>query len=189
MSVGYSNSISGAKCAISRLAFARPKNKFGGAMCGYSAPQISGGGDRTFTDFISTRRWVNSAYGVKEVCASQRQPITPFRAATHAGDPLSRQNYACHGTFQSPQNFPGVYGFRTSLGNQQFSCQPSVVYTPQQLNSTVPASACNVKYVYNGSDYVLYKINSTMLRDFYPLTDGGNSSNPTQSVMRRLALY
>ena len=82
--------------------------------------------------------------------------ITPFRAVNNAGDVLSRQNFSCGGTCQSFQSRPGLSGLRHRFGSNTDSCIPSAVYSSLQLNSVVPASACNVKFVYDGSDYTTY---------------------------------
>lgn len=71
---------------------------------------------------------------------------TPFRLATNAGDPLSRKHYSCGGT-SAQGNRPSVYGIKRLYGNIKNNCD----------NTGIEGTNCNVKYVYDSSDYIRYK--------------------------------
>ena len=70
-----------------------------------------------------------------------------FRSVNNAGDPLSRVNYSCGGANMVTSR-PGVLRF-TSTGGL-----PSTVDCD---GSGVPPSTCNVKYVYDSSDFTRFK--------------------------------
>ena len=111
---------------------------------------------------------------------------TPYRAVNNAGDLLSRKNYSCGGTCQSVQSRPNVRGIKGHLGSVQNSCRPSDWYNSLQMLRDVPASACNVKFVYDSSDYVTYLKQKAILSNYNDLTYGGNSSSTSQSAMRAI---
>ena len=81
---------------------------------------------------------------------------TPFRAVNNAGDILSRENFSCGGSCQTFQSRPGLRGLRTHFGSVSVSCTPSATYNSLQQIKNIPAAACNVKYVYDSSDYITY---------------------------------
>jgi hypothetical protein len=115
--------------------------------------------------------------------------ITPFRAVNNAGDVLSRQNYSCGGTCQSFQSRPGLSGLRHRFGSNTDSCIPSALYSGLQLNPVVPASACNVKFVYDGSDYTTYLRQKAMNKTYNDRSFGGNDYSTSQVAMRHSKRY
>ena len=119
-----------------------------------------------------------------------KKPITtPFRAVNNAGDLLSRLNYSCGGSCQSFQSRPGLRGLRNHFGAVQDTCIPSATYSNLQLLSNIPASACNVKYVYDSSDYVTYLKQKAVNKNYNDLTYGGDQSNTSQSAIRAIRRY
>jgi hypothetical protein len=77
---------------------------------------------------------------------NSNRKIGTFRATMNAGDLLSRENYSCKG----PNPLQSLF-FRSS----------SVVGTdnvPNKCdNSGIPPSSCNVKFVYDSSDFIRFR--------------------------------
>ena len=114
---------------------------------------------------------------------------TPFRAVNNAGDLLSRENYSCGGTCQTPQSRPGLHGLSTHFGSISNSCTPSATYNSLQQIKDIPAAACNVKFVYDSSDYVTYLKQKAIVKNYNDLTYGGDDSNSSQSAQRAIRRY
>jgi hypothetical protein len=114
---------------------------------------------------------------------------TPFRAVNNAGDLLSRENYSCGGTCQTFQSRPGLRGLRGHFGAIQNTCVPSAVYSSIQLLADVPAAACNVKYVYDSSDYIKYLKQKAVNKNYNDLTYGGDQYKTSQSAQRAIRRY
>jgi hypothetical protein len=103
---------------------------------------------------------------------------TPFRKVMNAGDVFSRLNYSCGGSCQTPQSIPGIASIRNSIGAIQDQCD----------RSFVPPSSCNVKYVYDSSDYTRYLKQNATLKNYNDLSFGGDQNNAsfqTVQAMRR----
>lgn len=103
-----------------------------------------------------------------------------FRVVNNAGDPLSRKNYSCGGPNMITSR-PGVMILTTKDGGQDKSnCD----------GSGVPPSTCNVKYVYDSSEFTKYKKLTAKNRGYrYPGSDytyGGANNGTTQSVINRV---
>jgi hypothetical protein len=102
---------------------------------------------------------------------------------------LSRENYSCGGSCQSFQSRPGLKGLKTRFGSVSVSCTPSAAYSTLQLNKDIPAAACNVKYVYDSSDYVTYLKQRAINKNYNDLSFGGDQSNASQSAQRAIRRY
>lgn len=102
---------------------------------------------RNYEDFVNLRLALRQSWNTKykSQLGNNSLRITPFRAVTNSGDLLSRQNYSCGGS-SSIQSRPNVFGIKGHLGAILNNCD----------NSGVESSNCNVKYVYDSSDYVKY---------------------------------
>ena len=135
----------------------------------------------TLRDAWNTTRTTGSAY--------PKRIITPFRAVNNAGDLLSRANYSCGGSCQTPQSRPGLNGLRHRFGSTSTSCQQSVVWSSIQVNPDVPSSTCNGKYVYDGSDYTRFKRNLAVNKNYNDRSFGGNDSNTSQVAIRHSKRY
>jgi hypothetical protein len=103
-----------------------------------------------------------------------------FRVVNNAGDPLSRKNYSCGGSNMITSR-PGVMILTTKDGGQDRSnCD----------GTGVPPSTCNVKYVYDSSEFTKYKKLTAKNRGYrYPGSDytyGGANNGTTQSVINRV---
>jgi hypothetical protein len=53
----------------------------------------------------------------------------------------------------------------------------------------VPSSTCNVKFVYDGSDYTKFKKNQAINRNYNDRSFGGNDYNTSQSAIRHIRRY
>jgi hypothetical protein len=75
------------------------------------------------------------------------------------------------------------------LGSAQNSCVPSAAYNSLQLITNIPAAACNVKYVYDSSDYITYLKQRAVNKNYNDLSYGGDQSNTSQSAIRAIRRY
>lgn len=190
-SVGYTSPINGSNVAFQALVV-NPANS-GGAIRGYM-PQQTQNVDKRYPEFEQIRFTLKNAWNTTYPSQLRRdnlkQPITtPFRAVNNAGDLLSRLNYSCGGTCQSFQSRPNMRGLKQRFGSISDSCTPSAAYNSLQLLANIPAAACNVKYVYDSSDYVTYLKQRAVNKNYNDLTYGGDQSNTSQSVIRAIRRY
>ena len=191
MSIGYSSPIGGSNVAFS--IFARSINSPGGAIQGWM-PQTTQNVDKTYPEFEQIRWTLKEAWNTKYRGQLRRNGLkqsitTPFRAVNNAGDLLSRDNYSCGGTCQTPQSRPGLHGLRTHFGSVQSSCIPSASYNSLQLINNIPPAACNVKYVYDSSDYTTYLKQRAVVKNYNDLSYGGDDSKSSQSATRAIRRY
>jgi hypothetical protein len=142
-------------------------------------------------EFARTRFYLKDAWNTSSASGSSnpKKNIGPFRAVNNAGDLLSRQNYSCGGTCQSFQSRPGLSGLRSRFGSNSNSCAPSVIWSLSQLNPAIPASACNGKFVYDGSDYTTFRKNQAINRNYNDRSFGGNDNSGAQSAIRAVRRY
>jgi hypothetical protein len=191
MSVGFSNPIGGSNVAFS--IFARSLKSPGGAIQGWM-PQQTQNVDKTYPEFEQIRWTLKEAWNTTYPSQLRRNNLkqsitTPFRAVNNAGDILSRENYSCGGTCQSFQSRPGLKGLSQRFGSVQGSCVPSAAYNTLQLINNIPAAACNVKYVYDSSDYTTYLKQRAVNKNYNDLTYGGDDSKSSQSAQRAIRRY
>jgi hypothetical protein len=141
--------------------------------------------------FARTRFTLKDAWNTSSTSGSSynKRIITPFRAVYNAGDLLSRQEYSCGGSCQTPQSIANVKGLKTKFGSISTSCKPSVLYSINQVNTAVPPSSCNVKFVYDGSDYTTYLKFKAINKNYNDLAFGGNDYNSSQSVIKAIRRY
>lgn len=190
-SVGYTSPINGSNVAFQAFVV-RPTNS-GGAINGYM-PQQTQTVDKRYPEFEHIRFTLKNSWNTTYPSQLRRdkltKPITtPFRAVNNAGDLLSRLNYSCGGSCQTFQSRPGLKGLRNHFGAVQDTCIPSATYSSLQLLNNIPASACNVKYVYDSSDYVTYLKQKAVNKNYNDLTYGGDQSNSSQSAIRAIRRY
>jgi hypothetical protein len=142
-------------------------------------------------DFSKTRFYLRDAWNTSSTSGSSypKRIIGPFRAVNNAGDILSRQDYSCGGTCQTFQSRPGLKGLRQHFGSISNSCTPSVLYSTNQINQTVPASACNVKFVYDSSDYINFRKKQAINRNYNDRSFGGNEFSAAQTAIRAIRRY
>ena len=191
MSVGYTSPINGSHVAFSF--FARRPGNAGGAIQGWM-PQTTQLTDKRYPEYENIRQTLKNSWNTTYPSQLRRNNIkqsitTPFRAVNNAGDLLSRENYSCGGSCQTFQSRPGLRGLRTRFGSVSVSCTPSAAYSTLQLNKDIPAAACNVKYVYDSSDYVTYLKQRAINKNYNDLSFGGDQSNGSQSAQRAIRRY
>jgi hypothetical protein len=189
-SIGYTNPISGSNGSFNL--FVRAPQNSGGAIKGYM-PQTTLKTDKDYKEYEQIRftlkeSW-NTTYPSQLKRANKKAIITPFRAVTNSGDLLSREYYSCGGSCQSFQSRPGMFGLKQRFGANQNTCVPGVVYSTYQLDTSIPAAACNVKYVYDSSDYTTYLKQKAINKNYNDLSYGGNDSSGSQSAYRAARRY
>ena len=198
MSVGYTSPINGSNVAYSNFAIYN-KNKaglvpnLGGAINGWM-PQPTQTTDKRYPEYEQIRYTLKNAWNTTYPSQLKRNNLkrsitTPFRAVNNAGDLLSRENYSCGGSCQTFQSRPGLRGLRTHFGSVSVSCTPSATYSSLQLIKNIPAAACNVKFVYDSSDYITYLKQKAVNKNYNDLTFGGDQSNASQSAIRAIRRY
>lgn len=166
-----------------------PGPKLGGGLPGLMPQPIV---DHDNSDqFARTRFTLRDAWNTTSYSGSSnsKRITTPFRAVNNAGDLLSRQNYSCGGTCQTPQSRPGLNGLRQRFGSTSASCQPSVLWSSLQQDIAIPSSTCNVKWVYDGSDYIRFKKDQAVNRNYNDRSFGGNDYNTSQTAIRHSKRY
>ena len=169
------------------VALARPS--LGGGLRGIM-PQSVLDHDNTH-DFAKTRFFLRDSWNTSSTSGSAypKRMTGPFRAVNNACDLLSRQNYSCGGTCQSYQSRPGLKGLSQRFGSISNGCTSSATYSADQLNSGVPASACNNKFVYDGSDYINFKKKQAMNKTYNDRSFGGDDFAAGQSVIKAVRRY
>lgn len=154
----------------------------GGGMPGIMPP-ASGDADRTFINWeqprFTLRQAWNTSYPGQLIRSGQGLRCTPFRAVTNSGDLLSRKSYSCGGPCQTFQSRPNMRGLRQHFGHIEDQCD----------GTGVPAAACNVKYVYDASNYITYKKQSAMAKNYNDISSGGNKYSGSQSAVRAIRRY
>ena len=191
-SIGYSSAINGSNVAFTFLA-KNPKNS-GGAIRGYM-PQNVQNVDKRYPEFEQIRFTLKNAWNntypsqLRAANLPKRTITTPFRAVNNAGDLLSRENFSCGGSCQSYQSRPGLKGLRQHFGATSTSCTPSSVYNSLQLNSSVPSATCNVKWVYDSSDYVTYLKQKAVNKNYNDLSYGGDNNHSSQVASKAIRRY
>jgi len=190
-SIGYSNAIGGSNVAFS--IFARDPKNNGGAIRGWM-PQQTQNVDKRYPEFEQIRFTLKNAWNTTYPSQLKRNHLkktitTPFRAVNNAGDLLSRENYSCGGSCQSFQSRPGLHGLRTHFGSISASCTPSTTYNSLQTIKNIPAAACNVKYVYDSSDYVTYLKQKAVVKNYNDISYGGDDYKSSQSASRAIRRY
>lgn len=191
MSVGYTSPINGSNVAFN--IFARNPSNSGGAIRGWM-PQSTLLTDKRYPEYEQIRYILKNAWNTTYPSQLKRNNLkqsitTPFRAVNNAGDLLSRENYSCGGSCQTFQSRPGLKGLSQRFGSIQSTCYPSAAYSSLQLINNIPAAACNVKFVYDSSDYTTYLKQRAVNKNYNDLTFGGDDSNSSQSAQRAIRRY
>lgn len=148
-----------------------------------AAPQWNQTDLHTFLDvkqqrFQIVEAW-NTVYREQLLKSKLRRVITPFRAVNNAGDILSRKYYSCGGPCQTPQYVANVYGLKNRFGAIQSMCD----------KTDVPAASCNVKYVYDSSDYNTYLKQKAIAKNYNDPSNGGDNNNGSQVAWKAIRRY
>lgn len=124
-------------------------------------------------DQVLIRKQLRVAWNTSQATGTvqgKKRIITPFRAVNNSGDFLSRQNYVCGGHNPSSIYRGGISRrFGSILSNQ---CD----------GSNIQSATTNVKFVPDSSDYVRFRKQSAMNKNYNDLTYGGDGR--AQSIMR-----
>jgi hypothetical protein len=179
MSIGFVNPISGSyKFFINRDS---SKPSLGGGLPGF-IPQSTQDTDNddlfAQTRFTLKQAW-NTNYTKQLKSANLKRVITPFRASTNSGDVLSRKYYSCGGPCQTFQNRPGLHGLRGNFGAIESNCD----------GTNVPPASCNVKYVYDSSDYITFLKQQAVNRNYNDVSYAGNNYSGSQVAYRAIRRY
>jgi hypothetical protein len=191
MSIGFTNPIGGSNVAFNF--FGISPNSPGKGIRGWM-PQATYNTDKRYQEYEQIRFTLKNAWNTKYQSQLRQDGLsksitTPFRAVNNAGDLLSRENYSCGGSCQSFQSRPGLRGLKNHFGAVSDSCTPSAAYNSLQLIRNIPAAACNVKYVYDSSDYITYLKQKAVVKNYNDLTYGGDDYNASQSAKRAIRRY
>lgn len=191
MSIGFTNPIGGSNVAFNF--FGISPNSPGKGIRGWM-PQATYNTDKRYQEYEQIRFTLKNAWNTKYQSQLRQDGLsksitTPFRAVNNAGDLLSRENYSCGGSCQSFQSRPGLRGLKNHFGSVSDSCTPSAAYNSLQLIRNIPAAACNVKYVYDSSDYITYLKQKAVVKNYNDLTYGGDDYNSSQSAKRAIRRY
>ena len=100
--------------------------------------------------------------------------IGGFRAVNNAGDPLSRKNYSCGG--------PNPLSSRPGIPNVTTRDGPPGTSGCDQTN--IEPSTCNVKYVYDSSDFIRFRKLRALNRSYDDYSSGGGNKS-SQVAFRR----
>ena len=181
MSVGFTNPINGSGGMAS--VFVIDKNSPGGAIKGYM-PQTTVKVDKDYKEYEQIRftlkqSW-NTTYPSQLTKSNKKAIITPFRAVNNAGDLLSREYYSCGGPCQTFQSRPGLHGLKNHFGHIADTCD---------YEGGVPPASCNVKYVYDSSDYSRYLKERAINRNYNNSSNGGDQNSGSQSAWRAIRRY
>jgi len=112
----------------------------GGPYNGHSSKQTVS--SKRDSESAITRKVLRSSWNTPYATGTyegEKRVITPFRAVNNLGDFLGRKNYSCGGPKQ-----------------MTFTCD----------SSNVPASSTNVKFVPDSSDYIRFRKQQAMNRNY-----------------------
>ncbi len=124
------------------------------------------------TDRDVLRRGWNGNYA-RGMINGRKPAIGGFRAVNNAGDYLARRNYSCGGGTQVNASTPGLGRL---IGGIKNSCD----------GSNIPPSTCNVKYVYDSSDYTKYRKLKAKNRNYSDYTFGGDKNNGSYVALQHV---
>jgi hypothetical protein len=178
-SIGFNNPISGSYGTSSSVASATSP---GGAIRGYMATSVMDN-DKSYPNYehirFSLKQSWNTTYPSQLKASNKKRIITPFRAVNNSGDILCRENYSCGGSCQSFQSRPNMRGLSTRFGSIQSVCD----------GTFVPPASCNVKYVYDSSDYITFLKQQAINKNYNDLSNAGNNNSAGQSAFRAIRRY
>ena len=159
----------------------------GGGIKGFM-PQTTTKVDKDYPEFENIRFSLCNAWNTNykrqlagctiPLIKKTKKPLqTPFRVVNNAGDLLLRQTYSCGGSCQTFQSRPNLKGLRGHFGAIQSICD----------GSNVEPAACNQHWVYDSSDYIRYKKQAAVVKNYNDISYGGanNGSYVASKAVRR----
>ena len=144
----------------------------GGPFNGYSGKQTVTNykdSEQTMSRRVLRSAW-NTRYATGNVNGNDRV-ITPFRAVNNLGDFLSRTNYVCGGPNQVNASKPGM-----RIGSIISACD----------GTGVEGYSGNPKFVPDSSDYIRFKKQQAMNRNYNDSKNGGDESNGSYVALMRV---
>jgi len=135
--------------------------------------------DKTYENYENVRFTLRNSWNTTYTNNNYKTATTPFRAVTNSGDMLSRVAYSCGGPSQSFQSRPGMFGLKGSVGSIKSKCD----------SSGIPPSTCNVKYVYDSSNYTTFLKQQATNKNYNDISNGGNNNSGSQVSFRAVRLY
>ena len=131
------------------------------------------------TRYILRDAWNGQYLEQAKISNNPKLRQTPFRIVNNSGDLLSRQNYSCGGACQTFQSRPGLKGLKTHFGHIKNGCD----------GSEIPPASCNVKYVYDSSDYTRFLRERQANKTYVDITFAGNTSHTSQVARKGAFSY
>jgi len=177
MSIGYTNPISSSG-GITPIIPGR-QSRLGGGLPGFIPQAVYNTNNND--EFAETRFTLKQGWNTRYAKAvnGKRAICTPFRAINNCGDLLSRKYYSCGGPCQTFQSRPGLYGLKPHFGAIQNGCD----------GTGIQPSSCNVKYVYDSSDYIRYAKQKAINKNYNDASYGGDNNSAAQSAIRAIRRY
>ena len=153
-----------------------PGSSLGGGMRGIAPPPVSNGTLKGSSEHETTRFLLRNAWNglaASKNIGGRPPAATPFRVVNNAGDYLSRQNYTSGGSNQVTTAKSSItVGWRGLAGGVH----------PMNDGTGIPSATCNTRFVYDGSDYVRFKRQMAVNRNYNDAGFGGGN-NAAQSVI------
>jgi hypothetical protein len=149
-------------------------SNLGGPFAGYVSKPIAmrqKGGEHSTIRHVLRSAW-NTGYATQNV-NGYKPRIGEFRAINNAGDYLGRVQYSCGGP--NPTNTQKA-GLRRKIGRMWSNCD----------STGVPASSCNVKYVYDSSDYIKFKKLRAHNLNYNDVAYGGGARSTEFTTLNRV---
>jgi hypothetical protein len=128
--------------------------------------------------FTLRRAW--SKENSKKNIGIYNRAITPFRAINNAGDYLSRVNYSSGGPNQ-------VNGVKQSIAGAWKTSAGRVRATNDGTN--IASASCNPKYVYDSSNYIAFRKQQAVNKNYRDISEGGDQHNASYSAIRHVRRF
>ena len=176
MSFEVSEAIPGSSTRIPR-----GNSALGGGLKGFIPPSVIT--TDNYNEFalmrFFLREGLNTNYARQKTnYGTKASANSPFRLATNAGDPLSRRNYSCGG-ISIQAHRPRNHGLKNLYGSINSLCD----------GSGIEPSTCNVKYVYDSSDYTRFKKSIAANKVYNLQSNGGDEYHTNQVAFRSIRRY
>jgi len=108
--------------------------------------------DKGSSDMAQTRRILRDSWNGAYASSNQRVG-SGYKAVNNISDLLGRQNYSCGGPSQVQADKPGM---KRLIGSNPNNCD----------GSGIPPSTTNTKWVSDTSDYIRYKKQRAIMRNY-----------------------
>ena len=128
--------------------------------------------------FTLRRAW--SHQNTNKTINTLQRAITPFRAVNNSGDYLARLNYSSGGPNQ-------VTGVKQSISGAWKGSAGRVRAVDDGTN--IPSASCNPKYVYDSSNYIAFRKQQAVNKNYHDISEGGDEHNASYSAIRRVRRF